>query len=461
MNFSYLRREPGFYRRVFTLALPVVLQNLITTSLGFMDTFMVGLVGQEQMSAVTVANVPIYIIQLIVFGLQSGSRVLISQFWGRGDRESINRVMGIGFFVAGGISTLCALTMGLFPRQVLMLITDNARLVELGTSYIRIVGFSYILNSLSSIYIGMQQSIENPRFGMTVFAISTVCNTVGNYILIFGKLGLPALGITGAAIATFSSRVVEFVISLVYALHCKQMPLLPACILRPGKATFRSFVKFSTPVLLNETLWGTGTSLYTVIMGHMAGSTDLISAYTVAGSIDKLSTAGIYGIANAAAVIVGKEIGIGSSRESVVRIGKAVCLTAFLFALALGGVELLAFFTLLRPYVLPLFSLSAGAAAMCAVMVYCYAGVMPLHGFSSTMVVGVLRGGGDVRASLLIDNFPLWCMELPLMCLLGLVLKVPNEMFCLCIAIEHLAKTPVGLWRIHSGKWVHDITRSE
>ncbi len=194
MNFSYLRREPGFYRRVFTLALPVVLQNLITTSLGFMDTFMVGLVGQEQMSAVTVANVPIYIIQLIVFGLQSGSRVLISQFWGRGDRESINRVMGIGFFVAGGISTLCALTMGLFPRQVLMLITDNARLVELGTSYIRIVGFSYILNSLSSIYIGMQQSIENPRFGMTVFAISTVCNTVGNYILIFGKLGAARTG---------------------------------------------------------------------------------------------------------------------------------------------------------------------------------------------------------------------------------------------------------------------------
>ena len=103
----------------------------------------------------------------------------------------------------------------------------------------------------------------------------------------------------------------------------------------------------------------------------------------------------------------------------------------------------------------------AGAAALCAVMVYCYAGVMPLHGFSSTMVVGVLRGGGDVRASLLIDNFPLWCVELPLMCLLGLVLKVPNEVFCLCIAIEHLAKTPVGLWRIHGGKWVHDITRSD
>ena len=228
MNFNYLHREPGFYKRVFALAMPVVLQNLITTSLGFMDTFMVGLVGQEQMSAVTVSNVPIYIIQLIVFGLQSGSSVLISQFWGRGDREAINRVMGIGFFVAGGISTLCALIMGFFPRQVLLLITDNLRLVELGTPYIRIVGFSYILNSLSSIYIGMQRSIENPRFGMTVFAISTVCNTVGNYVLIFGKLGLPALGITGAAVATFFSRVVEFIISVTYALHCKRMPLMPA-----------------------------------------------------------------------------------------------------------------------------------------------------------------------------------------------------------------------------------------
>ena len=114
--------------------------------------------------------------------------------------------------------------------------------------------------------------------------------------------------ITGAAIATFSSRVVEFVISLVYALHCKQMPLLPACILRPGKATFRSFVKFSTPVLLNETLWGTGTSLYTVIMGHMAGSTDLISAYTVAGNIDKMVTVAIFGVAAAAAVIVGRRL---------------------------------------------------------------------------------------------------------------------------------------------------------
>ena len=313
--FSYLRQPRGFYRRLFLLALPIIVQNLITTSLGFLDTFMVGLLGSEQMSAVTVANVPIFIIQLIVFGLQSGSSVLISQYWGRGDRESINRVIGIGLCIAGSVSTLFALIMAFFPADVLLLVTDNLRLVAIGTPYIRIVGFSYILNSLSSIYIGMQRSIENPRFGMLVFGASMLCNTVGNYVLIFGKLGFPALGVTGAAAATLLSRVVEFALAFGYALRCRTVPLQWSALLRPGREMLRRFVHYSAPVLANETLWGVGYSLITVIMGHMAASGDLIAAYTVAGSIDKLSTAGIYGIANAAAVIVGKEIGIGSSHE--------------------------------------------------------------------------------------------------------------------------------------------------
>lgn len=298
--FSYLHQPKGFYKHLFLLALPVIVQNLITTSLGFLDTFMVGLLGSDQMSAVTVANVPVFIIQLVVFGLQSGSSVLISQYWGRGDRESINRVMGIGFMIAGGVSVLFAAILCAFPAQVLYLITDNLTLVELAEPYLRIVGFSYIFNSLSSIYIGMQRSIENPRFGMIVFAISMLCNTFGNYVLIFGKLGLPALGITGAAVATLLSRVVEFVVAFSYAFRCRTMPLMKHAILRPGMDMLRKFLRYSAPVLINETLWGTGFSMITVIMGHMANSSDLIAAYTLAGNIDKLMTSGVFGIAAAA-----------------------------------------------------------------------------------------------------------------------------------------------------------------
>lgn len=457
--FSSLSQPKGFYRRLLFLSLPIIVQNLITTSLGFLDTFMVGLLGSDQMSAVTVANVPIFIVQLVVFGLQSGSSVLISQYWGRGDRESINRVMGIGFSIAGSVSTVFAILLFFFPAQILLLVTDNLLLVELGTPYIRIVGFSYIFNSLSSIYIGMQRSIENPRFGMLVFGASMLFNTVGNYVLIFGKLGFPALGITGAAAATLLSRVVEFLLAFGYALRCRTVPLQFSALFRPGRDMLHRFVRYSAPVLANETLWGIGYSLITVIMGHMASSGDLIAAYTVAGNIDKLTTAGIFGIANAAAVIVGKEIGTGN--RSVPSIGNALCLTAFGFGILLGTLECVLFLTVLRPYVLPLFKLSVSAAALCSIMVFSYAAAMPFHGFSTTMVVGVLRGGGDVRASLLIDNIPLWCVSLPMMCLLGLILKVPNEVFCLCLLLEHTVKMPIGLWRVRSGKWVHDITRLE
>ena len=192
----------------------------------------------------------------------------------------------------------------------------------------------------------------------------------------------------------------------------------------------------------------------------MAESSDLIAAYTLAGNIDRLMTSGIYGIAAAAAVIVGKEIGTGNLK-GVYNIGRALCFTSLIFGIGLGVLEYTMFVTLMRPFVMPLFSLSALSEQLCGVMLICYACAIPLHSFSSTMAVGVLRGGGDVNASLVIDNVPLWFGTLPLMCLLGLVLKVSNEVFCLCLMIEYILKTPLGLIRLRSGKWIHDITRIE
>ena len=456
--FRHLHREPGFYKRLFLLALPLILQNLITTSLGFVDTFMVCILGQNELSAVTAANTPIYLLQIIILGLLSGLSVLASQYWGKGDTDSINRCMGVSLYAGLIIAVSVAAVLFFFPLHVMALVTNNDLLIELGAPYLRIVGLSYIFNTISSVYIGMQRSIENPRFGMIVFAISMLCNTLGNYVLIFGKLGLPVLGITGAAVATLLSRVVEFVVAFSYAFRCRTMPLMKHAILRPGMDMLRKFLRYSAPVLINETLWGTGFSMITVIMGHMANSSDLIAAYTLAGNIDKLMTSGVFGIAAAVSVLVGKEIGTGNLK-GVYNIGRALCFTAFAFGIVLGLAEYTMFVTLMRPFVMPLFSLSAVAERLCSVMLMCYACAIPLHSFSTTMVVGVLRGGGDVNASLVIDNFPLWCGTLPMMCLLGLVLKVPNEVFCLCLMIEYIIKSPLGLYRLHSGKWIHDITR--
>ena len=310
--FRHLHREPGFYKRLFLLALPLILQNLITTSLGFVDTFMVGMLGQNELSAVTAANTPIYLLQIIILGLLSGLSVLASQYWGKGDTESINRVIGLGCYVAGAISVLFALAMGLFPRQLMGMLTDNPALVEIAAGYARIVGPSYLFNSLTGIYVGAHRSMGNPRLGLVVFTISMCTNTALNWVLIFGNLGAPRLEVKGAALATLISRVVEFAAMAVYAGGNRRFRLRLSCLIRPGREIVRKFIHYSGPVVFNEGMWGLGTSLYKVIMGHMEGSTEILAARALAGNIEDICLVAIFAMAGTTGITVGREIGSGS-----------------------------------------------------------------------------------------------------------------------------------------------------
>ena len=457
--FRALHRESGFYRRLWTLAAPIILQNIITTSLGFADTFMVGLLGNAEMAAVTAANVPVFIIQIVIFGFQSGMAVLVSQYWGRGDTDSINRCLGVALYAVTGFSTLLALITFLFPAQVLRLITPNEELVDLAVRYIQIVGFSYIFNGISSIYAGIQRSTEYPKFGMLLFGVSMCVNTFLNFVLIFGHFGAPAMGITGAAVATLTSRVVEFVIAAVFALSSRRLPLRWSCILRPGRAIVRSFLTYSTPVVCNEAMWSIGTSMLTVIMGHMANSQDMLAAYALIGNIDKLSTVVCFGLAGSAAVIVGKEIGQGHSRERVYEVSWTLLLVSMLVGGAVMALLLVLLPTFFRPVLFPLFQLAPGAAEAATYLAVVYAVFMPMRAFDITNITGVLRAGGDARVASLIDIGPLWLAAIPLMALTGLVLHAPTWVVCIAMQAENLLKCPIGLVRFHSRKWINDVTQ--
>ncbi len=457
--FRALHRESGFYRRLWTLAAPMILQNIITTSLGFADIFMVGLLGNAEMAAATAANVPVFIIQVVIFGFQSGMAVLVSQYWGRGDTDSINRCLGVALYAVTGFSTLLALITFLFPAQVLRLITPNEELVDLAVRYIQIVGFSYIFNGISSIYAGIQRSTEYPKFGMLLFGVSMCVNTFLNFVLIFGHFGAPAMGITGAAVATLTSRVVEFVIAAVFALSSRRLPLRWSCILRPGRAIVRSFLTYSTPVVCNEAMWSIGTSMLTVIMGHMANSQDMLAAYALVGNIDKLSTVVCFGLAGSAAVIVGKEIGQGHSRERVYEVSWTLLLVSMLVGGAVMALLLVLLPTFFRPVLFPLFQLAPGAAEAATYLAVVYAVFMPMRAFDITNITGVLRAGGDARVASLIDIGPLWLAAIPLMALTGLVLDAPTWVVCIAMQAENLLKCPIGLIRFHSRKWINDVTQ--
>lgn len=459
--FSVLCQKPGFYGRLWKLALPIILQNLITTSLGFVDTFMVGLLGNDELSAVTAANTPIFLVQVIIFGLMSGLTVLVCQYWGRGDAVSINRAMGIAAYAGLAVSGMMALILFLFPEGVLALVTNNARLIELGAPYVRIVGISYVFNAVSSVYVGMQRSTENPGFGMIVFAVSMLLNTFLNYCLIFGNFGAPRLGITGAAAATLASRVVEFAIVLGYAHSDRRIPLIPKALLCPGKAMLKSAVVYAGPVIVNETLWGLGTTVMTAIMGHMAISADMLAAYAIMGNIDKFSTVACFGVAGATAVLVGKRIGEGGSKEEVYSLSCCLLLVSFLLGAVIAAVLAIVLPTVFIPILYPLFSLTETATKVAVTMCVVYIVMMPLKSFDISNITGVLRAGGDARAAAILDLCPLWLVAVPLTALTGLVLSAPIPLVCFSIYSENICKMPLGILRFCSRKWINDVTIHE
>ena len=366
--------------------------------------------------------------------------------------------MGVSLYAGLIIAVSVAVVLFFFPLQVMALVTNNGLLIELGAPYLRIVGLSYIFNTISSVYIGMQRSTENPAMGMIVFGISMLTNTCLNYILIFGKFGAPALGITGAAIATLISRVVEVVIVLCYAPHYHRVPLMPRLLLRPGWTMVRSFLKYATPVLVNEVLWGLGVSVMTAIMGHMVISTDILAAYAIMGNIDKFSTVACFGIAGATAVIVGKRIGEGAGREEVYSLGCCLLTVSFGVGLLVSVCLAVLLPTVFIPYLYPLFHLEGLALEIAVIMCIVYLFMLPLKAFDITNITGLLRAGGDSRMASIIDLSCQWVIAVPLTFLTALVFNAPVAVVCLCIQSENVCKCPWGLLRLRSRKWINDVT---
>ena len=457
--FSYLRQPPGFYKGVAALAAPIVLQNLITNTLAMADTFMVGrLGGVLPMAAVTLANIPIFVIQLFFFGVQSGSAVLISQYWGKQDLRAINRVMGVGAWIVGVVSALFALLLFVAPIPFLSLFGNDPQVVALAAEYGRIVGFSYVFNGFTMVYMGAFRSMENPRLGMYMLAASMSTNTFLNWVLIFGNLGAPAMGVKGAAVATLISRMLEFAIMVVHIAVNRTFRLMPGLLLRPGVEMGRKFILYGGPVVCNETMWGLGTSLFPTIMGHMEGSTEILAAYTMAGSVEKVCTVVAFGLAGTAAVLIGREIGAGRG-GGVYPIGLTLNTLALGCGVVLGGL-LLAFAHTLGPAaVFPFFKLSGRSASIAAMMLTVQALVMPLRDFNTVNIVGVLRGGGDVQVATLIDLTPLWLVAIPAAFLTGSVLGLPILFVYLSMSLEQVVKCCTGVWRLRSGRWIRDLTR--
>ncbi|MDR0470023.1 MAG: MATE family efflux transporter [Peptococcaceae bacterium] len=456
--FPIISREKSFYRNVMILSWPGIVQNLLNNSLALLDSFMMGAMGERYLSGVSLANTVFFVSMLVLFGFQSGSSVLIAQYHGKGDQMTINRIIGISVGFSFSISMIIALLLLIFPKQIYNLTTNDIELAVIAAEYGRIAAFSIVFNAVTVIYLSAQRSMENPRLYMNVMGVSLVLKTLLNWVLIFGMLGAPALGIKGAALATLISRIFEFAITAVYAKLNKRFKLQFRALVNPGKAIFMDFLKYSLPVVISETMWGFGASLYTVIFGHLPNAVTALTSYAIVMNIERIVGAFHIGLGNATAIIVGKELGAGHKEGAFCAGTTLMALTTgvgMFWALILGALS----YPFVIPYIFPLFGATEATFKTGAPFLIILIASLPLRALNMSVLVGILRGGGDVRYGMFIDLLSMYIVALPLSALAGLVFKASAQFVFLLMNTEELIKAILVIRRYGKKRWLHNITR--
>lgn len=440
-----------FYRTLAALVVPIALQNLINAAVQGADVVMLGLVGEEVLSASSLAGQVQFVMLLFFFGLGSGATVLTAQYWGKGDRRAIEKVISIALRLSMLVAFLFFLAASLAPGVLMRIFTNDAVLIGYGVTYLRIVAFSYLFMGFTNLYLLVMRSVERVLVSTVVYFISLLTNVVLNAILIFGLLGFPAMGIAGAAIATTIARFVELVITIVYA--CKN----PVVRLRfadytswhgPLGADFR---KFALPTTLNEFFWGLGISANSVVIGRLGAAA--VAANSVTQVVRQLSTVVSFGLAAAAAVIVGKALGAGEPAKAQAYATRMLRLT-----LALGlasGVLVLA----VRPAVVSVMNLSAEANGYLSLLLLVLAAYVVVQSFDTTLIVGIFRGGGDIRFGLFLDICSMWGGSILWGALAAFVFRWPVQVVLVILLADEFIKAPIALWRYKKRYWLRNVTR--
>src|SRR3712207_3244096 len=263
-------KDKAFYKKLFFITIPIVIQNLIASSLNMLDTLMIGKVGEVELAAVGIANQYYFLYSLIAMGIGAGCGVFIAQLWGKRDKENIKRALGIGL-IGGGIISIMFMSVGIIiPEKIMALFNKDPRVIKIGSEYLVIVAISYFFSSITFNYAAALRSIENTVLPMVASFIGLIANGVLNYVFIFGKLGITPMGVKGAAIATVIARTTECLIILI-SVYAKNKVLNAKIkeLISPSKKVIDAIYKVTIPIVLNEACWGLGNVTYAAIYGRI------------------------------------------------------------------------------------------------------------------------------------------------------------------------------------------------
>lgn len=449
--FDGIFSDKEFYKKMLKIALPVMIQNFISSFLNMIDTVMVGKLGEIEIAAVGIANQYFFFFNMFLIGLCAGCSVFISQFWGKKDVENIKRIMGIGIISAVMVSLVFMVLGFLGPEKIMATFNNDPTVIDLGARYLRIVLVSYIFTGIAFVYHFSLRSIGNAIQPMLISVVALICNAILNYVLIFGKFGAPALGVEGAALATVIARVVETMI-LVASVYISR-GVLAASIREMADVTFE-FVRKSyrtiLPVILNDICWGLASLVYVAVYGRMG--TQAVAAIQICNTINNLFMVVIFGLSSAAAVMVGNSIGAGEEWLSK-NYAKRFSILSVVVGIGLG--LLLA---VTSPLILSIFNVSDPVRRASQIIMYIISVIFFIRVLGIMLIVGILRGGGDAARAFLIEGFTMWFIGVPLTILGAFVFKFPVYIVYGLAILEEIAKCFMGIGRLKSGQWIKNVT---
>lgn len=442
----------GFYRSVFALVFPMAIQNLINVGVTATDVFMLGRVGEKVLSGSSLAGQIQFIMMLVFFGITAGATVLTAQYWGKRDTATIEKILGMG--LSGGIVIAAAFTVLalLIPERLVGIFTSDAEVIFEGAKYLRIVGLSYVFMAVTQVYLNIMRSIERVVVATVVYFVSLLVNIVINAVLIFGLFGAPRLEIAGAAIGTLCARITETVMVLLYARYKnKIVKIRVRNMIRIDRLLLSDYIRYAMPVIINELMWGFGTSANTAIIGHLGS--EAVAANSVAQVARQLAQVVVFGISNATAIWLGKTLGERKPEHARAYARKFAVLSLILGIL--GGV----FILLLGPVVSSVLTLSAVSRRYLGFMFFVMSYFVVGQAFNTTMVCGVFRSGGDTKFGLVMDVATMWGCSILLGAVAAFYFHASVPVVYVILMSDEIIKMPICWWRYRKYKWLRDVTR--
>lgn len=460
MGIRALIGDKAFYRRLFTVMLPILVQNIITNFVNLLDNVMVGQVGTEPMSGVAIVNQLLFVFNLCIFGGLAGAGIFTAQFYGKKDNQGIAESIRGKIYIAAGVLAIALFVLIAYGEELIMQFIhegeeglDMAATLEYGKDYLKVMLLQVFPFAVMQIYSSTLRETGETVLPMKAGIVAVLVNLTGNYILIFGKLGAPELGVVGAAIATVISRYAECLIVVIWThTHKQRCPYISQVYRSPRipAELVRKIVFMGLPLLVNELLWSGGMTMLNQC--YSVRGLEVVSAMNISTTVSNLFFCAFFAMGNTVAIMVGQLLGAGKLEQAVEEDRKLIAFAVVLCAAV--GVVMAA----LAPAIPQIYNTTSTVKRLAESLLLVVSVTMPVHGFNNACFF-TLRSGGKTIITFLFDSVYLWVLCVPLAFILSRFTAVPILPLFIAVQLPDLVKAAMGYVMVKKRMWVKNLVK--